>query len=250
MTALSGSQYKPPALPEVVDYDPKEQKPPLPLHGQKGGVNYRHWLGFIATQGNNKTKPARVVSHYLREKSQVIKTSREVRLWAFGYDMDNMKARCWYDSVMPIYPIPENKQDFVVRHAHDLIEAAEKAAGNARKAIKNAWFRRPKDKKGDFSFVDQAFWQNTEAAFYDFLYDLIHGVDEEKKVSAIREKWGTELMKQAFRLFDQYVLSASVEDADMKRVVEARNELGKWLGGVKNKLTGKKKGRQKKKFAE
>lgn len=223
------------------NHDPKKEKPPLPAHAQKGGVSYRHWLGLIGAYKKSIPQPAEVVRHYLEQKSKVIDAAGEARLWACGYDMDNMKARCWYDSVMPVYPIPEKKQEFVTRHAHDLIEIAKKTAGDTRKAIKNAWFRRPQDKKGEFFFVSQAFWQNTESAFYDSLYDLIHVDNEETVVASTRENWGKTLMHQAFQLFDQYALSGLVEDGDMKRVVEARNELGKWLGAAKKKLTGRKK---------
>ena len=222
------------------NYDLKESKPPLPLHGQQGGINYRHWLGLAAVQGNSATQPARVVSHYLGEKVKRIKAAGEARLWAFGFDMDNMKARCWYDSIMPVYPIPEKRREFAIRQIHDLIEASVKVAQDTRKAIKKAWFRRPKDHKGDLSFVDQAFWQNTEIDFYDSLYNLIHGKNSDGEVAALREKWANKATHQAFQLFDQYALAAPMEDADMKRVVKARNELGKWAGGMKKKLTDKK----------
>jgi CRISPR system Cascade subunit CasA len=43
----------------------------------------------------------------------------QFRLWAFGYDMDNMKARCWYEAQMPLYEIEESlRQEFGVTVSH------------------------------------------------------------------------------------------------------------------------------------
>jgi CRISPR system Cascade subunit CasA len=53
-----------------------------------------------------------------------------LRLWVFGYDMDNMKPRCWYETRFPLYQLTDcdratqkNFQDLVKR----LIESAEQA---------------------------------------------------------------------------------------------------------------------------
>ena len=225
------------------NHDLKDEKPPLPLHAQKGGVSYRHWLGLVAEHNKKSARPAKIVNHYLEKKLDRLNGIQAARIWAFGYDMDKMKARCWYESVMPIYPIPQPKQALVIYHIHELIGVAEKAANDTRSAVKKAWFRRPKDKKGDWSFVDQSFWQNTEIMFYDCLQSLINAEDVDEKASDVREKWGKTVVAQGFHLFDQYTLSALVEDSDVKRVVTARNELAKWLGASKNKLTGKTKGK-------
>ena len=57
--------------------------------------------------------------------SEVVKRYRNLaktwavqfRLYAFGYDMDNMKARCWYETIFPLYTISlqEIRLDFSKR---------------------------------------------------------------------------------------------------------------------------------------
>lgn len=69
----------------------------FPAHAQPGGVGYRHWLGLVQQDGSEKM-PARVVHEFYERW----KSGWQFRLWAFGYDMDNMKARCWYESTMPL----------------------------------------------------------------------------------------------------------------------------------------------------
>jgi CRISPR system Cascade subunit CasA len=49
-----------------------------------------------STDGNTKRLPATVVEQF----RSVVR--EDGRLWAFGYDMENMKARCWYESTMPL----------------------------------------------------------------------------------------------------------------------------------------------------
>ncbi|MEE4356836.1 MAG: type I-E CRISPR-associated protein Cse1/CasA [Desulfococcaceae bacterium] len=220
--------------------DPK--KPPLPMHGQKGGISYRHWLGLVVNTENSKMQPAMILHHYYEDKQDEITEVRQARLWAFGYDMDNMKARCWYESLMPVYPVSEKQRDVIGKQAEKFIETAEKIAGNTRTAVKKAWFDRPGDAKGDFSFIDKSFWQNTEAAFYECIREVIEQADGmEEKTDDIKEKWAKTLFTQSLTLFDQWVLSGSAEEKDMKRVIESRQELRKWNRVERNKLTGKKK---------
>ncbi len=224
------------------NYDPTENKPkpPLPVHGQKGGISYRHWLGLVVNAKDKKTRPALVVNHYY-EKAYEIDGSREARLWTFGYDLDNMKARCWYESVMPVYPCSEQRRETVAKHTNILIEFAEKIAVNTRSAVKKAWFKRPGDKKGDFSFIDKAFWQNTESAFYECLRSVIVDPENKENIDKLKEKWGNVLFRESMSLFDQWALAGAVESKAMKRTMEARHGLEKWAGIERNNLLGKKK---------
>jgi len=222
--------------------DPKDQKPPLPVHGQKGGITYRHWLGLVLDDKNNNTKPSLTVYHYDEKndkKNEEIEGNREVRVWAFGYDLDNMKARCWYESVMPVYPFPPKQRETVARHANEFINTAEKIAYSTRTAVKKAWFSRTKDVKGDFSFIDKSFWQDTETGFYKSLRSVIDSLEDDTKVSEIREQWGNELRAKAMSLFDEWALSCQAEDRDMERIILARQELFKWVSVERKKLIDK-----------
>jgi len=202
----------------------------LPVHAQPNGLTYRHWLGFVVQDGNKKL-PARIV-HEFYERWQ---SGWQFRLWAFGYDMDSMKARCWYESTMPFLCV-----DNVVRSDYEtivagMIRAAVEIANNTRSALKKAWFRRPGDTKGDTTFVDNSFWQNTESDFYSAINNLISALETGSDTLAINRIWLSILCNASLHLFDQYAWEGLIEDADPKRVVTARKELEQYNRGKKIK---------------
>jgi CRISPR system Cascade subunit CasA len=208
------------------NYDPKAEKPPLSLKGQRGGVGYRHWLGL--TLGNDKKMPdaALVVKHFNWRLDRMPDNAQGMRLWCFGYDLDNMKARCWYDSTLPVYGFADSEQRraFIRVIAH-LLDVAEEAASLLHKYVKAAWFKRPAD-AGSEPAVPQSFWQASETRFYQLLERISRSnisVDEEM-IPFYRE-WLISVRKIAADLFDDWVLAAPIEEMNMARVVEARTEL-------------------------
>ena len=112
-----------------------------PLHPQPGGIGYRHWLGLVQNRPNQKGAIdgfcARNV-HVFRSKHQ--RRGMNVRLWAFGYDMDNMKARCWYDSTMPIIHVSDEAAvlGLYEESVEALVVNAQKAAQSLYKAVRAA----------------------------------------------------------------------------------------------------------------
>ena len=211
--------------------DPK--KPPIPAHGQKGGVGYRHWLGLVLDDDKKNQKSALVVSRYLTKRLDDLDADPQVRLWVFGYDMDNMKARCWYDSVMPIYPVRNDRQRKAVKDTvSDFIRTAEEIAGSLRKEVKNAWFKRPSDIKGSMAFIDREFWNRTEIPFFASLKEIVPRPDD---TGEVRKQWHGELKRSALDIFDRWAVAGPPENLNMRRVVKARNDLQKWMNGKKIK---------------
>ena len=85
-------------------------------------------------------------------------TGGHLRLWAFGYDMDNMKARCWYDAALPLYGLADCDRDTrqgVQAEVARWLAAAELAGLYLRMAVKYAWFSA--DARGDFGHIDASF---------------------------------------------------------------------------------------------
>lgn len=204
----------------------------LPVHAQPGGVGYRHWLGLVQQDGGKTKMPARIVlESYDRWKS-----GWQFRLWAFGYDMDKMKARCWYESTMPLVYVDAAIRGEYEQYAAGMVKAAAEIAGNARSAVKKAWFRRPGDVKGDTTFVDSSFWQQTESAFYVALDSVRTGLESGSDSLHARQEWHKTLCVQALKLFDSYAWVGPIEDADPKRVVIARRELENFNWGKKIKV--------------
>jgi CRISPR system Cascade subunit CasA len=200
------------------------EKFPLSIKAQPGGVGYRYWTGLVIP--SIKTKPATVVK-ILQEsvyRKEIMK-KRDVRLWAAGFDMDNMKARCWYEAKLPVYEIENSYQKLIADLVENLIEQAAKLSVNIRSSLKTAWYSSPKDHKGDMSFIDISFWQNTEAAFYDILNRLIDNIKNDKYISDLVDEWSIIIAGQAVKLFEQHALAQQEDGLDMKRVVKAQKGL-------------------------
>ncbi len=221
-----------PLTPYVLETD----KEPLSIKAQPGGLGYRHWLGLAVTaqQGKFTRAPALVVRCYGDRQNRMSELDFKPRLWAFGYDMDNMKARCWYEAEMPLFNLDQEARMEIADIAQRMIEAATDALKTLKSALKSAWFDSPKDAKGDMSFIDANFWSTTEAPFYRLLQQLVEQLDDEDAIDALLKQWASALKNEARQLFDQYALSSLNEDGDLKRVVKARD--GK--GGLNHHLNG------------
>jgi len=211
----------------------------LPVHPQPGGLGYRHWLAWVlgAADGKASTRVAQVVDRAVSQLGR--QTGGQLHLWAFGYDMDNMKARCWYDATLPLYGLPDCSPDtrrYVQSEVARWLAAAELAGSYLRGAVKDAWFSA--DARGDFSHVDAAFWSGTETAFYRQLRGLIEtardGADDADL--PVRQAWHAVLVRAALRLFDQAFAGAgAIERQNPRRIALAHKQLRNSLHGPKLK---------------
>jgi CRISPR system Cascade subunit CasA len=232
ITKNYGVNYTGPWLHPLTPYSIDAKTGPLSIKGQPGGVCYRNWLGLVLDSdgdGKIKRRSALVVQAYLQDRQRRLKGDRQPRLWAFGYDMDNMKARCWYEATLPIFPVPRERRDDIQRAVQTLLDAAQEALGNLRSCLKQAWFSRPKEAKGDFSFLDRQFWQATEAEFYRQLEQITRQPEEKPAERERCDRWRRVLYHETVTIFDHWALSGDNEDGDLKRVVLARSHLERWL---------------------
>jgi CRISPR system Cascade subunit CasA len=231
-----GYNYEGPWVHPLTPYrfDPKHQNPPLSLKGQPGGLGYRQWLGLTWQDESNGDHAALVVQRFNAERSLDLSGDSLARLWSFGYDMDNMKARCWYESTMPLlFIVPEKRSAFLDATAL-LLDAAKEAVTLTRSFVKAAWFSRPKDVKGDMGMVDHGFWHNTEPAFYRLLEQMEKQITPGAQMPlAIAESWLSTVTHEAVNQFDRWVLEGDAEDLDMKRIIKARNGLETKLSNAK-----------------
>jgi CRISPR system Cascade subunit CasA len=201
---------------------------PMPAHAQPGGFSYRHWLAWAAS-GQDRMR-ARVVERF----EQVMYDGEQLRLWAFGFDMDNMKARAWYETTVPLYLLPpgERRQLFIAT-VDQLITAGVQVAGYLHSAVKEAWFKRPGDVRGDLSYLKQAFYERTAEDFYGLLRSLYQasqtGVDE----TTGREEWLKRLRSEAERLFEEYASAGAMDEENLARISRAQIGLRKRLWGSK-----------------
>ncbi|MGR9116779.1 MAG: type I-E CRISPR-associated protein Cse1/CasA [Gammaproteobacteria bacterium] len=214
-------------------FDPNKKELPLSLKGQQGGLGYRHWLGLALQDIENGDKAAEVVQFFNAERGREFGNNL-ASLWCFGYDMDNMKARCWYESRFPVFYLDERQKVNLMEWAVELVGAAREAVKLLRTYTKEAWFRRPKDVKGDMSQIDAQFWQATEADFYRLLEQLakLPG-DTGMAPPKIYQIWLKALRNNMFQIFETATLETIPEDLDLKRIIAAKNELSKKFHGNK-----------------
>ena len=221
-------------------YETKEGM--LPMHPQPGGLGYKHWLSWVLGMHNDKRKvnAATVVSAHFH-KALEERSGLRLRLWAFGFDMDNMKSRCWYESTLPLYQLSDCSPQAQTEVHDDVgawINGAELAASYLRGAVKDAWFGH--DARGDFGFVDASFWSTTEPAFYAMLRERIHAARLDNATDgmaaglAASEQWLRQLGGTAVHLFDHHLVgNGAIERQNPARIANARRQLKANLGGAK-----------------
>ncbi len=224
--AGSGKNKKPswvyplhPLSPYFIDKDGT----PTAIHPQPGGIGYRHWLGLIQSDQGNKEKrqPASVVEHFILERR------RDLRLWAFGYDMDNMKARCWYDSTMPLVLADDSIRKSYEFHTAALVNGAQYVSRQTRAQIKKTFFKQVTDVKGDLSFVESRFWQETEGDFFAYLSKLRDALNRSDDVVPILKEWHKRLASMAETIFNDVSQTGAFDAADPKRIALAWRDLQK-----------------------
>ncbi len=201
----------------------------LSIKGQEGGIGYRHWLGLALGSVADNREAARIVGHFNQHLTKRV----PARLWCFGFDMEKMKARCWYDATLPLHEIEPAQQRAFINAVRSVLELATEAAKLLNSHVKAARFSRPGDVPSDPA-IPQSFWQESEPGFYALLKQLADTrMDDDAAVAGIYRSWLTDVSRIALRLFDQWVESVPIEDGNMGRIVRQREELRKWLNANK-----------------
>ncbi|MCG5494361.1 type I-E CRISPR-associated protein Cse1/CasA [Ectothiorhodospira variabilis] len=245
-----GTNYDGPWLHPLTPYrrDPKKpSEPPLSTKGQPGGLGYQHWSNLVLHDADTSgALPALVVQDYIAGKVPVVDEERRfgeeivallkhARLWAFGHDMDNMKPRGWYSVEMPLVAVPPAQQERLRSWVQQYTELARQVAWMVRTQVKNAWFARPSDAKGDMSHIDLQFYDATQGAFFHALHafkQALTEVDDTPRLpSRVAEAWYLTLKHEALALFEEQALSGALEAVDLQRATAARRQLLSFLAG-------------------
>lgn len=216
--------WKHPLSPHTVGPDGS----PLPLHGQPGGIGYRHWLGIAVSFADDKgtRETAAVVSRYLRS------TGEDARIWAFGYDMDKMKARAWQGATMPVLACPKEISPLFEGQITALIRASESVAYELRRRIREA-VSSSTESRGDMGFVTDRYWRETEPDFYGLLPRLRAALEAGHAPTDLLEEWLRSLARTAETIFDDYSQASSLDVVDPKRVSLAWHNLRRGIYGKK-----------------
>jgi CRISPR system Cascade subunit CasA len=134
---------------------------------------------------------------------------------------------------MPLLALDEDARALAQLWLRQMIELTDSSARLLQAQVKEAWFSRPKDAKGDVSYIGASLWQVTEQAFYQRLMELgelLRGDTPPQRFPAeMAASWYHTVTRQAASLFDELALSGPPEQLDMKRITKARNGFRKKL---------------------
>ena len=209
----------------------------LPTHPAPGGISYRLWPGIVVQSKDGLREPAQVIRHWGSRAPR----NTGARFVAYGYDMDNMKARAWTEGEMPLWVLEGEARGLLRKCVQQMTTGAASAARLTTGATKSALFDNPKLASGDFGFIAERFYRDTEALFFAALGDaasaIRHSPDEDDPAIEVRRHWASDMEFAALRLFDEYAPSAGLEDRNMHRYVKARFYLTRALRG--REKTGK-----------
>ncbi|MGV7928459.1 MAG: type I-E CRISPR-associated protein Cse1/CasA [Spirochaetota bacterium] len=235
----SGNDYKGTWIHPLNPYrnDPqKPEDPPYSIKGQPGGILYRYWPR-LALQSDSSTEilaPIVAYSQSSRNRKDVLKNNI-IHIWAAGFDLSNMKARCWYEATLPIYTLENQGAKELEIIINSFIAFASEVSSGVTYRIKEAWFKSPKDVGGDFSHIGTAFWQDTESYFYALLSRLAKNIFDKEIISECASGWKKYIHQHAITLFETWALSGQEDGLDMKRIVNARNGLLRTIFGSAKK---------------
>jgi CRISPR system Cascade subunit CasA len=214
----------------LTPYTKKEEGIQLPVHPGLDGITYRHWLGLVFQDPDTARTPALVIREFYTRK---LPRHQGLRIWAFGYDMDNMKARSWHESVMPLVLVDDEIREAFTAGVSCLVRASRESAAIIREAIKKVWFKPGATARGDLSLPDQRFWQDTEPDFFAALETLARQLSAGEDGETVRKAWQGTLKRSCERLFHELANTRMIEQQDPKRIALSWQMMQKRLHGPK-----------------
>lgn len=247
-----GTEYIAPMKHHLSPYDAGKGKAVLTHHG---GVVYRHWLGFVFQEKGTDKEPARIVHEYIINRH---KSDWQFRLWSFGYDMENAKACCWYETKFPLFMVDEQFLSEYEDVVFGVVKIADAVCGNLKIAMKRVFKGVPefdpvtkktkwkyKDikklpadeekardrvllsmkEKSLFDAVEAYFWQVTEPGYYQKLEGITRAIVSGDDYSEQLVEWHRILCQEALNQFDAKVVDGPFEYMKIKNITLAREEL-------------------------
>lgn len=207
-TNFASNRWQHPLTPY---YRKKPNEPMLPFLTPKGGFSYPKWPQVTASTEIHS--PARTLD------------TKYPRVWVFGFDMDNMKARNWFESITPNLPFleDENHQDLLCYRTHSFVEASNIVASALNKCFGIATKKSstPADVKAEY-------WDRTEADYHLAIRDLSIHISKDIPTAQIGENFLLKIRQSAFHIFDQRMVKPiDISKGKAPQIAKARLELRK-----------------------
>ena len=187
------------------------------VHPQPGGVAYRHWLGLVL---NGVTTRSAACIAAAERRLGAAKERALLRL--YGYDMDNMKARGFVETEMPLLFPPEGAEASFIILASRLIEGAKAVASLMLGQIKAAG-----GAAGGLDLIREKFFAESQSAFFVTIEQALDtlAAQPESDGREIRKNWlDATLAPLARKIFEQEApLLALAEAGDLRALEKAVN---------------------------
>jgi CRISPR system Cascade subunit CasA len=201
------------------------------LFSAKGrtGVAWHNYVGFITNDGGDPPRglPAKCVEDFRSNRGwRVLDDAMDTpsfRVTAFGYQAEAATVLAWIEGVMPLWVPPEAAllgllDDF----ARALVSGADVVRRVITRAVKSALLGEGGG-RGDWSWIDERFWTESEADFHRALDNATAVVSLPEAERADRTTGAFKiffdrLKRLAFHIFDDEVSIDALADADLKTV--------------------------------
>lgn len=217
--------------------------------GSPAGQDYRDWLGLVETPllppgGKGRVRvPALAVGRF-RRAAKALRLNEPLRLWAYGYDTDNMKARGWNDSRMPLHPQARNEADFVDAVSR-AVAVADEALHVLTRALRVALIGDAGEAKAEFLPQRATLVDATRDAFFALLAEIARrdAAGESLKrqeVSPALERWHKAVATAALRVYDDTVdvTSLTAGEAFDRRAAGGEPKPQGWVSGRRHLISG------------
>ena len=214
-------------------YRQKPGAPQLPMHPTPGGISYRLWPGMVVPSSDRLGEPAQVIRNW--QQRQRTASLNETRFAAFGYDMKKMKARAWVESEWPLWHFDSDSSEGLKRFIPLIVAGASKVASLTTRAVKSALNENLKSATGDFQFIAERFYRETESRFFDALEQASDSIrahpESDDATRELRREWIGSISEPAISLFDEFAPLDETMPSGTLRRVRARFYLGRALRG-------------------
>jgi CRISPR system Cascade subunit CasA len=206
------------------------------LKGERASFIYTNWLSLALFDSFDRqnNEMAAIVQSYTNSKYYLLKDT-PCSLWCFGYDMDNMKAKCWYEHKLPIQNIPGDKRDIYITTVQKMIVAAKDCSKLLSDEVKEAWFRHPKEHTAVLASVVSTFFSETENEFFIQVDKLMKAVVSGSSKVEILKDWQQFIIVKTEAIFDLFAFEDMDDAVNMRRISLAASTLSNILHSGKMK---------------
>lgn len=213
-------------------YRTKPDEEWLYLHPQPGGIGYQHWLGLVSLDAGETRSVAPAVWEFRRIRAAETGAGPAPwRLLAAGYDMDNMKARSFAESEMPV----QDPLDPAAAAAHDallrnMVRAADVVARLLANGVRRALFSEGATVALDtapLASLRDRFWSETADAFFARAASAAAGASDDDT----RALWLRDIGRTARRLFDEAAPVDASGEGHPARIADAARQMSFALAG-------------------